>query len=302
MRAGSRVLSAIRFALGGSTQEAQLVRLERELKAANRKLEHRALVIRDLKKSSTGSGREIDDLKRQIGTLEYLFAKALTDFRGFCLLPPAELRMHVGTTPTAAKFWHQGSSSSGRVLEVFGEDPSGPVLDWGCGTGRTINWLFGRGSWASNYRGCDVDGEAIQWLHANGIQSVMLCQPEPPLPYPDGYFEGLFTFSVLSHIHPKQHAAWYREIHRILRPGGIAYVTVQGESVILTRKSFTDEERQEYRRQGWCHSKRPGHYKDAAIVSEQFTREVLNDLFVVREYRAQGYSPTLDDMILEKRR
>ena len=216
------------------------------------------------------------------------------------LLPPPELRLHVGRLDTAGNFWKHGLDSSGRVLDVFGAEPDGPVLDWGCGTGRTYNWLRHFEGWRRSWYGCDVDVEAIDWLRAQGVERVEVCQDLPPTPYSDNSFAGLFCFSVMTHIHPIHHAAWYAEIHRVLRPGGRAYVTIHSDANILNSKSFTAAETDEYRASGSLWSERPGHYKHAAMVSEDFTRTAVGDGFEIVSFDRPGYQ-FMDALTLRKR-
>ena len=252
-----------------------------------------------LKKQLLLARTENAESRRQIALLEGIVRQELKTHRGFCLLPPPELRMHVGRVSDAANFWGQGNGSARRVKEIFGEDPGGLVLDWGCGSGRTLNWLYGQGTWTRNYRGCDVDIEAIDWLKAQGIKSVTPCKDLPPLPYAASKFVGVFCFSVLTHIHPQHHRAWYQDIHRVLKPGGRAYITVTSDAAIMGRKSFTAEDKAKYLETGWYYSQRGGHYKDAVAVSKAFSLEAVSGLFEVESYREKGYH-LMDDMILRK--
>jgi SAM-dependent methyltransferase len=201
--------------------------------------------------------------------------------------------------PEVANFLAQGLDSSRRVIEVFGPDPGGPVLDWGCGSGRTLTWLKGVGTWDLNYRGCDVDADAIAWLRSQKVKAVEVCGDLPPLPYEDASLAGLFCFSVLTHIPPLRHAEWYAEIRRVLRPGARAYVTVHGDENIRTGKSFTEEERRDYAEKGWSWSERKGHYKHAATVSRAFTVQALASGFEVEAYDELGYH-SMDSMILRR--
>ena len=205
-------------------------------------------------------------------------------------LPPEPLRLHVGTTTSAANFWSQGISSSTRVLEVFGEQPAAPILDWGCGSGRTLRWLVAYDAWREHYRGCDVDPVAIEWLRSTTKAQVAVCKDEPPLPYPDQSFAGVFSFSVLTHIHPSKHRAWYEDLRRVLVPNGLAYLTTAGASTITEeRVQLKGPVDRDFAERGFVYWKNEGHYKDAAVVSETFTREQLRGLFTVEEYRPDGY-------------
>ena len=47
-----------------------------------------------------------------------------------------------------------------------------------------------------------------------------------PLPYPDGSFEAAFGSHVLEHLTPDEAAGVLRELHRVLRPGGIVRISV----------------------------------------------------------------------------
>lgn len=240
------------------------------------------------------------DQAKQIAWLERLVTELLTEQRGSVLMPPQALRLHVGARGSKANFWNQGRESSARVIEVFGETPPGPVLDWGCGSGRTLYWLFARKAWFKAYRGCDVDAEAIRWLRRRqGIKAVDVCQPDPPLPYGDGSFAGVFAFSVLTHIPPGRHRAWYEELHRVLQPGGRAYLTVNGDSRAADPLAFTPAEQVLFARQGWLWADRDGHYKGAAVVSRGYTEKAVAGLFELEQYRDAGYHQH-DDMILRR--
>jgi SAM-dependent methyltransferase len=215
-------------------------------------------------------------------------------------LPPEYLRLHVGAQTSAANFMAQGANSSERVLEIFGENPAGAILDWGCGSGRTLRWLLHYAAWRENYRGCDVDREAIEWLRQNGQSNLEVCTDDPPLPYADQSFDGLFAFSVLTHIHPEKHRVWYAELRRVLKPGGRAFLTTQGQHVVETLGSqLPPGTETEFSAKGFVHLKFEGHYKDAALVAESFTRRALEGLFTVEDYALTGYQ-NMDAFIVRR--
>ncbi len=248
----------------------------------------------------TALSKALEDRDKQIVWLERLVTALLVEQRGFCLMPPAALRLHVGARDSPANFWNQGRESSARVVEIFGEAPEGRILDWGCGSGRTLYWLCAHPAWREAYRGCDVDSEAIAWLRKRqGFKSVTTCGDDPPLPYQDAEFSGLFCFSVLTHIHPLRHADWFAEIHRVLKPGGRAYLTLNGPGLAGDPRLFTAAERADFQRQGWLMAEREGHYKGAAVVARDFTLGGLEGLFEIELHREAGYHQ-LDDLIVRK--
>ena len=176
------------------------------------------------------------------------------------------------------------------MLSLFGEHPPGPILDWGCGSGRTLRWLWHLEGWRENYVGCDVDAKAIEWLHDVGISSVDVCGDDPPLPYPDNRFHGVFAFSVLTHIHPARHRRWCEELRRVMRNDAKAYLTYQGPSIAQDEAfPIPESVRRELGTTGHGYWPQAGHYKDAAFVSEEFVRRTLDGLFVVESFEPQGY-------------
>lgn len=239
--------------------------------------------------------------QQQTRDLEKLLVAVLQEDRGFHLLPPADLRLRVGSTDSAGNWWTQGRNSAARVLEIFGAEPDGLILDWGCGSGRTYHWLHVHPRWRDAWRGCDVDAKAIRWLESKGFADrVAVCDDLPPLPYPDGGFAGLYNFSVLTHVHPDRHRVWYAELARVLRSGARAHVTVQGDAPVLADgKGYHPAEIELCRRQGWLWAERPGHHKSAAVVSEAFTRAALDGIFEVERYSTCGYA-RLDELVLLK--
>lgn len=209
--------------------------------------------------------------------------------------PPPELRGHVGSNDGALNFWSKGIASSELVLEQFGTEPTAPVLDWGCGSGRTLVWLKAYDAWREHYHGCDVDKDAIAWLEQQGEATVAVCGDDPPLPYDDAYFGGLFSFSVLTHIPPEHHRAWWTELRRVLAPGALACVTLQSAADARASADLEDS----VSSTGAGHEDRPGHYKHVSVATEQFTREAIGDLLTVEAYRPHGYLN--QDLVLARR-
>jgi SAM-dependent methyltransferase len=84
------------------------------------------------------------------------------------------------------------------------------VLDFGCGSGRMVKQLRALGYDA---HGCDTSIEGLPncFLRKIGINPYHL-------PYEDNTFDFIVSTSVLEHAQNKEEC--FREIHRILRPGG----------------------------------------------------------------------------------
>lgn len=231
---------------------------------------------------------QIDGLRKAQDGVEVQYMRVISSLvgrhYGAAPVPPPELRIHVGATDSALNFWAKGISSSQLVLDAFGGEPAGPVLDWGCGSGRTRFWLRAYPAWNERYYGCDVDEAAIGWLQEHGEPRVSVCGDEPPLPYADGQFAGLFSFSVLTHIPPDRHDAWYQEVARVLRPGGVALITTDSRTGDVPPR-LADE----FARTGAVFATAAGHYKHLCRVSEAFTRAAIGASLAVDEVRPNGY-------------
>jgi SAM-dependent methyltransferase len=255
---------------------------------------------------SIGATRELDELRRELAVTAQEADRLAGIIHGiaptrFAALPSEVLRLNVGTRTTAANFLLQGYVSSKRVRQVFGLQPDAPVLDWGCGSGRTLNWLAPQGSWAEQWNGCDVDKDAISWLRSQGFERATTCGDDPPLPFEAGTFGALYSFSVLTHIPPPHHTAWYEEINRVLRPGARAILTVQGDAVIAANRISDQSSLDHYSTHGWVHVPMEGHYKAASLVSAERTRRMAGAIFEIEEYHPGGYGGTMDYFIVRKR-
>jgi SAM-dependent methyltransferase len=92
------------------------------------------------------------------------------------------------------------------------------VLDFGCGAGTLVRGLLDRDYDAY---GCDVAGEYTRMLDV-GEERIGMIVPVPyRLPYPDDHFDVVLSTSVLEHAQNKEEC--FREIHRVLKPGGSSF-------------------------------------------------------------------------------
>jgi SAM-dependent methyltransferase len=56
----------------------------------------------------------------------------------------------------------------------------------------------------------------------------LLSNNQPPLPYPTGYFDVIYSVSVFTHLRRAAFDEWMTELVRCLRPGGLAMLTFHG--------------------------------------------------------------------------
>jgi SAM-dependent methyltransferase len=105
------------------------------------------------------------------------------------------------------------------------------LLDLGCASGRFLRHpAFQQPNWT--LAGCDIDAMNVAWVKQYLPPTITAFQNTvyPHLPFPDASFDVITAFSVFTHL-DKLEDAWLLEIRRILKPGGIFYVTAHTQRV-----------------------------------------------------------------------
>lgn len=106
--------------------------------------------------------------------------------------------------------------------------PGGRYLDLGCSSGAAVRYLqaaYPEAEW----HGCDPVESSIDWAseHLRGVRFAVSPQ-WPPLPYDDGAFDGVYAISIWSHFSERAALAWFDEMARIIKPGGVLMFTTHG--------------------------------------------------------------------------
>lgn len=102
------------------------------------------------------------------------------------------------------------------------------ILDWGCGCARISRFLLERTT--ARVTGIDIDAQNIAWCKTN-VPGARFLQvgADPPTTLRDGEFDLVIGHSVFTHLREIDQDLWLAELHRLLRPGGFALVTVMAE-------------------------------------------------------------------------
>lgn len=99
------------------------------------------------------------------------------------------------------------------------------VLDAGCGTGANLTWLA-RYAGGGRVVGMDVVSTALRFCRERHHPDLTQASVTD-LPFADRAFDLLTSFDVLGQVPGAQaEEQAMREIHRVLRPGGIAFIRV----------------------------------------------------------------------------
>jgi len=105
------------------------------------------------------------------------------------------------------------------------------LLDIGCATGRLIRHVHpGTTSGFAEVIGCDINRAHVDWVRRHLSSNIRIFQNSsiPSLPIPDASVDVITAFSVFTHIECFD-TTWLMELRRILRPGGVAWLTIHGE-------------------------------------------------------------------------
>src|SRR5947209_18347443 len=119
------------------------------------------------------------------------------------------------------------------------------IVDVGCGTGAILKQL---GNPERNV-GIDLAPEAISFCRQRGLNNVQQGDIHA-LPFPDASFDAVICSSVLYHQWVSDVEGAVREMHRILRPGGVLVVNVPAfpflhsahDEAVMTARRFRKQE------------------------------------------------------------
>lgn len=96
------------------------------------------------------------------------------------------------------------------------------VLDLGCGAGWAVRMAVARGS--SHGVGLDFSSTALQLARQHTPEASWVLADGSTLPFGDASFDRVFSHGSMEHFPDVRQG--FRELHRVLRPGGLAVTVV----------------------------------------------------------------------------
>lgn len=149
-------------------------------------------------------------------------------------LPPRALAIRAGVPDPAdviASYRAVGRDSRTTILDLLGPSWSFAgkrALDFGCGSGKVMRHFLPEAAGCELW-GCDIDARSIDWINAELSPPLHAFAngEAPPLDQPSASFHLVWSVSVFTHL-TDHWAGWLSELHRVLRPGGLAIVSFLG--------------------------------------------------------------------------
>ena len=123
----------------------------------------------------------------------------------------------------------QGEDGRRAARGAGGPRPAPRLLDFGCASGRVLRHVACQQDRAEPW-GCDIARNNVEWISTHLPRSIRVFQNTifPHLPVEDRFFDVICAFSVFTHIDDFEDL-WLLELRRVLRPGGIAFLTIHSE-------------------------------------------------------------------------
>jgi ubiquinone/menaquinone biosynthesis C-methylase UbiE len=157
-------------------------------------------------------------------------------------LPPAFLRKRIHGSEDINTFEQVGRAVAADMIvylnRVKAGGPEFRVLDFGIGCARVLKPLQELAHEAPprrepiEWHGSDIDSQAIEWCRTflGGRATFTVNENMPPLPFPDRFFDFVYSISIFTHLPEAMQFAWLKEINRVLKAGGEAVMSTHSFS------------------------------------------------------------------------
>lgn len=270
--------------------------------------------------------RAAKDIRHALDPLYTHLYRRRSGYEG--LIPPGHLRARTGW-PNVASYIEGGRRTTEQLegaLSTIGRsfNDFDAILDFGSGCGRMLPHVAERVNGRARLHGSDVDAEAIEWARQHRPEaSWSVNQAEPPLPFPEGKFDLVYSVSIFTHLDEDLQLRWLEDVVRVMRPGGVALLTTHGNEEFDAYRSgkvvsntpscaqrialhgSLEEERfihEPYTQSRWTSKDFPGtdHSFGLAFHSEQYINEAWSNRFDILEIVPRAVASRQDVVVARK--
>lgn len=147
--------------------------------------------------------------------------------------PTPTPKLREGYNPNSPfHYWWSGYSDYLRLQQMveryYQGDRPATYFDFGCSSGRVLRHFAAQTE--LQVSACDIDLLNVRWVQRHLPRRIRIFQNSslPHLPVEDNSIDVFSAYSVFSHIDVWEEA-WLAEVRRVLRPGGLAYITIQSQ-------------------------------------------------------------------------
>lgn len=158
-------------------------------------------------------------------------------------VPPKDLRLVFAENEEY--YLNSGKTQVQVMLSVLREcgyflKTGSRILDFGCASGRILRELADLSDICEIW-GMDISADCIAWCQQNMSPPFhfFVGTTLPHLPFEDRYFDLIYAGSVFTHIDDLADA-WLLELRRILKPGGLAFITIQEQYIFDKIQEFPE--------------------------------------------------------------
>jgi SAM-dependent methyltransferase len=109
-------------------------------------------------------------------------------------------------------------------------DKSASILEAGCGSGRVVKYFHDLGY--TNVRGIEVNAQAVRDLNVHFPELDVIQGDILDMPYEDDLFDVIVSYGVVEHFPELGPVPPLRALRRVLKPDGIAIVSVPSHNVV----------------------------------------------------------------------
>lgn len=222
---------------------------------------------------------------------------------GFAL-PPAYM-MYESYRMDYQAYFEDGKNAAQEIigrLAPFVSFVNASVLEWGCGPARILRHLPDILPHTKLF-GADYNPATIAWCSAN-INGVNFSVNglHPPLPFTNKSMDAVYAISVFTHLSEENHLQWIKELHRVMKCGGIFLFTTQGAAF---KEKLTKTELHRFNKNQMVfrgHTKE-GHRSFSGFHPEAFVRNLLDGYFTVLSFTAgqkQDWGAEQDTWVVKK--